>query len=88
MRNLVHNIAALEQAFTVRRVELHAEVTGAVLAGRARSIANLAAGRPWYGDRYAPQPRDGRGRYLSQAWLDQAESYTPADTAWFRAPIR
>lgn len=31
------------------------------------------------------QPRDGTGRFLSKAWLTQAEQFTPADLAWFRS---
>lgn len=33
------------------------------------------------------QPRDGRGRFLSKAWLADAELFLPADVAWFRHPV-
>lgn len=34
-----------------------------------------------------PAPRDGRGKFLSKAWLAEAETFTAADLAWFRSPI-
>lgn len=36
---------------------------------------------------YRSQPRNGRGRFLSKAWLRAAESYLTTDLAWFRAPV-
>jgi len=30
------------------------------------------------------QPRDGKGRLLSKAWLNRAEQFSAADLAWFR----
>jgi len=33
------------------------------------------------------QPRAGNGRFLSKAWLADAELFLPADRAWFRSPI-
>ena len=81
-----HTLADLEARYLARRIQLQTEAPCAILVGRAQSM--LAQGLPWYGTRYADRPRDGRGRYLSQAWLDAAEGYSPADTAWFRSPIR
>lgn len=37
--------------------------------------------------RHLIQPRDGRGRFLSQAWLRTAESFTASDLQWFRSRV-
>lgn len=36
---------------------------------------------------FRSQPRNGRGRFLSKAWLAEAELFTNADRAWFRHPV-
>jgi hypothetical protein len=33
------------------------------------------------------QPRGPNGRFLSKAWLADAELFLPADRAWFRSPL-
>lgn len=54
---------------------------------RATLIARIGKAlyvRHWL--RRREQPRDGRGRFLSKAWLQRAETYSAADLAWFRRP--
>lgn len=38
-------------------------------------------------DGFRTQPRDARGRFLTRAWLADAELFLPADRAWFRHPV-
>lgn len=96
----LHRLAEYEAAYNARRARLAAEVDAATLAGRvftAISTARNAAPQPaqptmrWFVDAgqrpYRSQPRDGRGRFLSKAWLAEAELFTAQDRAWFRGPI-
>lgn len=59
---------------------------------RSRLIARIGLAlylRYWVGKEPSRKPpRDGRGRFLSKAWLRQAETFTPSDLAWFRSPAR
>lgn len=36
---------------------------------------------------YRPQPRGPNGRFMSKAWLADAELFLPADRAFFRSPL-
>jgi hypothetical protein len=82
-----HSLADLESAFNARRVELVHRVRAANIAGRIlhmlRSrgaeelpLAALDFAQPTMANPTAPgyrsQPRDGRGRLLSKAWLARA----------------
>lgn len=69
-----HRLADLETAFNTRRRTLIATVHSAELAGRVLAVSRS-------------QRRDGRGRFLSQAWLAAAETFTPTDLAWFRSAL-
>jgi len=73
--------SALELAFNARRRQLGRSCDAALGAGRQLSQPSMA----WTGGP-REQPRDGRGRFLSRAWLAQAETFTAADAAWFRSP--
>jgi len=74
-----HNLAELESAFNARRLELaHHERVTAWIASIAPQVRTVAPHRA---------PRDGRGRFLSKAWLQRAETFTAADLAFFRSPL-
>lgn len=76
----IENALKLNRAFANRRAEL-----------AAVSDAQLVAARILYArverELHRQQPRDGRGKFLSKAWLQRAETFTPADRAFFRSPI-
>lgn len=76
-----YRIADLERAFNTRRRALRDEVANAALVGRI--LAQPITGR----NPPHEQPRDGRGRFMSKAWLVAAEAFMPSDCAWFRSPI-
>jgi hypothetical protein len=82
----LHSLADLEAAFNARRLALREQADAQLLAGRVLigTIPQPSMASPT-GPR--TQPRDGRGRFLNRAWLAAAESYSPAELAWFRAPI-
>jgi hypothetical protein len=98
----VRPIADYEAAFNARRRELGAVVTVVTHVRRASlfqrlaaalfapsSAPSLALAQPsmaWV-DGPRTQPRDGRGRFLSRAWLAEAEVFLPRDAAWFRSPV-
>jgi len=65
--------AELERAFNARRSELASQERATTLT--------------WMAFFPRPRSRDGRGRFLSKAWLDRAEAFTTADLAWFRSPL-
>jgi hypothetical protein len=69
-------ITKLEAELLERRLVLEATARASTLAGRSIAL-----------DAMRPQRRDGRGRFLSRAWLDAAESYSPSNLAWFRSPL-
>lgn len=62
----------LETAFADRRAVLVAQADGAILFGQLTQ---------------RPLQRDGRGRFLSRQWTAVAETYQPAELAWFRSPV-
>lgn len=67
-----HRLADLEAAFNARRGELATQELGSVT---------------WWAHQPRQAPRDGRGRFLSKAWLQRAETYSAADLAFFRSPL-
>lgn len=76
-------LATLRAAWLDRSRELEAESAAAILSGRILCTQPAMANPSAPG--YRSQPRDGRGRLLSKAWLRQAETFTAADLAWFRS---
>jgi hypothetical protein len=78
----IRPITDCERDFNARRLALAIRSDAELLAARqlfSRVEAELCADRP--------APRDGRGRYLSKAWLRDAETFSAADFAWFRHPV-
>lgn len=75
-------LAFLAAQFTARRRALQTEIAACHLATRLRQPSMAWTHGP------RTQPRDGRGRLLSKAWLARAETFTAADLAWFRNPVR
>jgi hypothetical protein len=91
-----HSLVDLQAAHQARSVELQRTAETTILVGRLtamyRRFATLFV-RPTYGAQPTmawdagprTQPRDGRGRFLSKAWLREAETFTHRDIAWFRS---
>jgi hypothetical protein len=82
-------------AFKARRTELANTVDAAILARRTLTALDaellsgprmaIRQGRRVI--RWRTQPRGLDGKLLSRRWLEQAETFTPADLAWFRSPV-
>lgn len=74
-------LAWLADHFAARGAELDHQVGMTLLVRRLLAQPTMT----WPGTQlgYRSQPRDGRGRLLSKAWLAAAETFTPADLAWF-----
>lgn len=90
----VRPLADLELAYNARRVKLATLADVELIAARqlfAEVEAELVP-QPTMarldGTGYRSMPRDGRGRLLSKAWLQSAETELTSDVAWFRSPIR
>lgn len=81
-----HRLADLETAFQSRRRELAAQAWASRVSQPTMRIASAEPHAPGYALHRA-MPRDGRGRFLSRAWLTQAETFTATDLAWFRHPV-
>lgn len=76
----IQNALKLNRAFANRRAELAAVSAAQLIAARIL-FARVE------GELRRTQRRDGRGKFLSKAWLQRAETFTPADRAFFRSPI-
>lgn len=88
MYNLPDHIAHIAHAAT-HRTDLVARIAYRLFVGAAqRRTANRLAqpSMAWF-DGPRTQPRDARGRFLSRAWLADAELFLPTDRAWFRHPV-
>lgn len=91
---IVRQIADYEAAFNARRRQLGALVELTTATRRAslldRVLALFTSPAPIvvpYLPYRTEQPRDGRGRFLSNAWRRQAEALTESDLRWYRSPI-
>jgi hypothetical protein len=88
---IIRPIADYEAAFNARRRQLGILVELATASKRAslldRILALFAKPAPLVVPYRTEQPRDGRGRFLSNAWRRQAEALTESDLRWFRSPI-
>lgn len=72
----MHNIAA----YAARRAELEGASDAQLVAARIL-FANVECSL------HRKQPRDGRGQFMSNAWLRNAETFLASDRAWFRSPL-
>lgn len=93
----MHDLATLDSAFQSRSQVLQETVRAATLVGRilhmvrrdsAAAVSSELAqpSMSWF-DGPRSQPRGPTGRFLSKAWLADAELFLPSDRAWFRAPL-
>lgn len=90
-------LRTIDAAFQSRSQALQETVRAATLVGRILHMARRdSAAAPatglaqpsmsWF-DGPRVQPRGRNGKFLSKAWLADAELFLPADRAWFRAPL-
>lgn len=85
MRNLPSQFHDLAQLRT-RREYLDRQADAAILTGRILAQPRIG----WFDSHvtHRTQPRGPNGRFLSKAWLADAELFLPSDRAFFRSPIR
>ena len=88
MHNLPHTVVRNVQSITTHRANLIKRIGRRIfVAVYQRPSLELAQPSMAWFDGPRTQPRDGRGRFLSKAWLADAELFTATDRAWFRHPV-